>query len=93
MPEGGGEQRVPGDLAVEVSVDVDEARGDELALGVDFFAAGLLDVADDGDQSVVDGDVSGAGGRAAAVDEESVADDEIVHGCFRCFRCFRYCRC
>ena len=34
------DERVPGDLAVEVGVDVDEARGDEQAVGVDLAVAG-----------------------------------------------------
>ena len=43
---------VPGRLAVVVRVDVDEAGGDDLALGVDLFAAGAGDAADLGDAAV-----------------------------------------
>ena len=69
MPEGRREQRVPGDLAVEVSVDVDKARRDEQAVGVDFFAAEVVDFADGGDDAVVNGDIGLAGRRTGAVDD------------------------
>ena len=36
MPTGRGQVRVPGGLAVVVGVDVDEARGDHQAVGVDL---------------------------------------------------------
>ena len=81
VPEGGGEEGVPGDLAVEVGVDVDEAGGDEFAVGVDFFAAEVVDFADERRRRPSSMATSAlAGGRAGAVDDESVADDEIVHG-------------
>ena len=57
------EQRVPGDLAVEVRVHVDEAGRDERAVGVDRLARGAVDRADLGDDAVGDRDVGGA--RAA----------------------------
>ena len=79
VPEGRREQGVPSDLTVEVGVDVDEARRDEQAGGVDLLSAEVVDFSEGGDDAVVDGDVGLAGGRAGAVDDESVANDEIVH--------------
>ena len=79
VPEGRREQRVPGNLAVEVGVDVDEAGRDQEAVGVDFFAAEVVDFTDRGDDAVVNRDVGLPGRRAGAVDDESVADYEIVH--------------
>ena len=43
------DDRVPGDLAVEVGVDVDEPGRDQEAVGVDLPGAPLVDVADRGD--------------------------------------------
>src|SRR5690606_7336674 len=50
---------VPGGLAVIVGVDVDEAGGDECAVGVDLPGAVRLDPSDGGDAVAVDGDVGG----------------------------------
>ena len=76
------EQRVPGDLAVVVRVDVDEAGRDEHAVGVDRPARRRRRraVADLGDHAVVDRDVGRRGRRAGAVDDRAAADHEIVHG-------------
>ena len=56
------------------------SRRDEQAVGVDFLAAQIVDFSDGGDDAVVNGDVGLTGRGAGAVDDESVADDEIVHG-------------
>ena len=78
------EQRVPGDLAVVVGVDVDEARRDQQAVGVDVRRAAASSsspgVADLGDAAVVDGDVGGPGVGTGAVDQRAAADHELVHG-------------
>ena len=79
MPEGRREQRITGDLAIEVGVDIDEAGSDQQAVGVDFLAPEVVDFADGGDNAVVNGDIGLAGRRAGTVDDESVADDKIVH--------------
>ena len=51
---------VPRRLAVVVGVDVDEPGRDEGAVGVELAAAAPVDVADGGDDAVVDGDVGRA---------------------------------
>ena len=79
MPEGWRQQRIPRDLAVEVRVDVDESGRDQETLGVDLLAAEIVDLADGGDDAVVDGDICQSGSGAGAVDDLSVADNEIVH--------------
>src|SRR3546814_2742047 len=48
---------VPGGLAVVVGVDVDEAGGDECAVGVYLPCAGLFAPPDGPDADAVDGDV------------------------------------
>ena len=53
-PDDGAEALVPGRLAVIVRVDVDEARRDDEALGVDLLAARAGDAADRGDAAVLD---------------------------------------
>ena len=80
VPERRREQRVPGDLPVEVGVDVDEAGGDEQAVGVDLFTAAVGHFADDRDEPVIDRDISVSGRRTGAVDDESVADYQVMHG-------------
>ena len=78
------EQLVPRGLAVVVRVDVDEARRDERAVGVDLVAGRAVDRADLGDDAVGDGDVGRAGRRARAVDDRPPSDHQIVHPCPPC---------
>ena len=79
VPARGGEQLVPGGLAVVVGVDVDEARGDERPVGVDLPSGRAVDATDIGDDAVGDGHVGGAEWRAGAVGDGSPADHQIVH--------------
>ena len=72
---------VPGGLAVVVGVDVDPARRDQPALGVDLAAGGALDLAGRGDDAAVDGDVTGPDGPARSVGDGAAPDDQVVHGC------------
>ncbi len=80
MPGRWREFSVPGRLTVIVGVDVDEAGRDEEAARVDLILAGRCDLADGGDDAVVDGDIALEGRRAGAIDNGAVADDEVVHG-------------
>ena len=52
VPARAGAQRVPEHLGVHVGVAVDEAGGDDVALGVDLVGAPLPDAADGGDAPV-----------------------------------------
>ena len=76
----GTERRVPEHLRVVVRVDVDEARADDVAGGVEHARA-VEAVADLGDHAVGDRDVGRRAGRAGAVDERAAADDDVCgHG-------------
>ena len=70
-------------LRVVVRVDVDEARREHRAVGVDLGLAPLVDPADLGDHLVADGDVGGVRRQAAAVDDGRAPYDEIrtAHAC------------
>ncbi len=57
VPARGLQVRIPGGLAVIVGVDVDEARRDQHALGVDLFGALPAHLADGGDLAVLHRDV------------------------------------
>ena len=70
---------VPEHLRVVVRVDVDEARRDDLALGVDRARRLLVDVADRRDPAVADSDVGDPAGRTRAVDDRATADDHVEH--------------
>src|SRR5262249_1483208 len=72
--------RVPEELAVVVRVQVDEARREGKAAGVDFRRATLGGSADGRDFPARHGEVAAAGRRTGAVDEEGVTNDEVGHG-------------
>src|SRR6185369_7028416 len=69
------------DEVVGVGVDVNEARRDDQASGVDRLG-GLpaRDAADRGDPAIFDADVLSRRGAAAAIDDEAAADHEVVAG-------------
>ena len=65
-----------------MGVGVDEAGRDHVALGVDLFPGRAGQLADVGDAPVDDADIGLITGQAGAVDDGSVADQEIKgHGC------------
>ncbi len=69
---------LPGDLAVVVGVDVDEAGRDDAALGVDLLGAARGDApADRRDPPAGNGDVGFEGRAAGPVDDEAAANDQI----------------
>ena len=78
VPARRGDDRVPEDLCVEVGVDVDEARRDQTAVGVDRPVRRPVDAADGGDAVARDRHVGPRGLAAAAVDERSIPDHEVV---------------
>src|SRR5437879_11519115 len=58
---------------------VDEARSDDAALGIDFaLGMGLAQVANLGDSFAADSDVSRIPGISGAIDNATVADDDVV---------------
>ena len=80
VPRRRGQQRIPADLAVVVSVDVDEAGGDQQSFGVDGPASGRpREIADLGDDAVVHGDICRPLRSSRPVDEIAATDNEVVH--------------
>ena len=71
-------ERVPEDLRVHVGVAVDEAGGDDQAVGVDDLARALADAPDGGDAAVAHGDVGAMARQAGAVDQHAVLDQQVV---------------
>ena len=76
---------VPRGLPVVVGVDVDEAGGDDGAVGVDAAAglpdAGAVAVADRADSVAVDGHVGPPGRRPGPVDDGCAGDHQVMgHG-------------
>ena len=80
VPTRGGDPRIPGDLRVVVRVHVDEAGGEQATVGIDGAGAHAAAARcfDGGDDVAVDRDVGVPAGRTAAIDQEGVANDEIV---------------
>ena len=70
---------VPHDLRVVVGVDVDEAGDDDRALGVDDAPRRLVEAALGDDPPIADADVGAVAGKAAAVDDGAVLDEEVEH--------------
>ena len=81
MSRRGREAVVPGDLAVILGVDVDEARRHRETLGVDLLAACAFDAAHGGDPAVLNGNVGLARLGSGAIDHGAVAHHQIVLGC------------
>ena len=80
VDRGGGEDVIPGDLAVVMGVDVDEARRDGAAIGVERLARGAGDVSDRDDLVVLDRDIAAEARGAGAVDDGAVGDEQVGHG-------------
>ena len=82
MPGDRGHVRIPADLGVEVRVQIDEARRDGLPAGVDFLAPVAGNFAHGGDGVAIDGNVAFERRAAGAIDDDTVANYEIVRqGC------------
>ena len=79
------ELRVPRGLAVVVRVHVDEARGDQQAVGVDGLARRAVDPPELGDPPVTHRDVAGERLPSESVDDGAAADHEVMHGGPPCF--------
>ena len=77
VPARGLQVRIPGRLAVIMGVDVDEARRDQQALGVDLLGGAAGHLADGGDLAVLHGDVGLVQRSAGAVGQSAAAHDQI----------------
>src|SRR5690606_32494248 len=71
--------RIPGRLPVIMGVDVDKARRDNLAAGVDLFATGAQIGAHRGNSVTLDRDIGNEGSGARAIDDRAAANYQIVH--------------
>ena len=81
VPARAGSERIPGDLRVHVGVPVDEARGDDLPLGIDLFTGARPNAADAGDAALQDPHIGAVTSKARSVDDGAVLDHEVVlHG-------------
>ena len=78
VPAGGAADRVPGQLGVQVGVDVDEAGGHDQPIGVDLAPCRALGAPDLDYAVTVDDHVGGPGRSAGAVDDGPTADYQIV---------------
>src|SRR4029077_19005560 len=67
----------PGDLAVIVSVDVDEPWRDQFASGVDLILASSRNLADFGNTAACDGDIGFEQFAALAIGNVAAADHEV----------------
>jgi hypothetical protein len=64
-----------------MGLDVDEARGDGEARGIDGFASGPFDGRSDRCNSpILDRDVGGHTRAAAAVEHKAAVDQDVMHG-------------
>src|SRR5689334_18588658 len=67
----------PDGLTVIVGVNVDKARRDDVALGVDFLIAAAREWADGGDPAILYGVVDLAGCGSDSIDQSSASQNEI----------------
>ena len=79
VPARGRKERVPADLAIVVGVNVDPARRDQQASGIDFTGSSARHHADCGDHVAVDRYIGHPARRASAIDHGSIADYDIMH--------------
>jgi len=78
MPARQGAVRVPEQLRVVVRVQIDEAGGDDEAVGVhDARTLVGIDMADFGDDARTYADVGPVAGNPSSIDDGSILDDEV----------------
>jgi hypothetical protein len=80
-PERGGrrQHRVPGDLRVIMGVQVDDAGHQREPAGIDDVGCGIAELANRGDASVADRNVSADRVVPEPIDHGSAADHEVMH--------------
>ena len=62
-----------------MGVDIDPAGRHQMALGVDIAPPRTQRAAHGADMGAVDGQIADMAGRAGAVDDGAVANDQVVH--------------
>src|SRR5262245_20468287 len=78
MPTRRGEQGVPKNLRVVVSMYINKTRRHRAAIGVDDFTRIAADLPDRDDATILDRNVSGVTIRTGPVDNASVFDQQVV---------------
>ena len=78
VPADGCHQWIPTDLGVQVRVEIDETRGYHMTLCIDLFLAFPLDLADGGNQTVINCEITRDGLGACAVDNVSISNNDVV---------------
>jgi hypothetical protein len=74
-------------------MDIDEAGGDDQAVGIDLASRGARDIADRSDFAILDRDFAPTQCRAGAVADKRVPDQQIVwHVQFLTSDCTRFAR-
>ena len=87
VPRGDGQHAIPDDLGIVMGVDVDEARRDRLATGIDDLVGAARCCAEGDDAAVANAEFAVHGRTAGTVVEHGVGDLQIVgisavgHGC------------
>ena len=79
MPTRGGQVIVPGHLAIEVSMDIDESRGDHKPIGVDHATSGSVDPTHLSDHPFGKCHVGRAASGAGTVDDGAPAYHDVMH--------------
>src|SRR5262249_23332653 len=75
----------PGDMAVVMGVDIDEARRHQPARRIDLFLTPALDRADGGDLAALHRAIAGKPRPSRPIDDRALADDKVElhgHSCF-----------
>src|SRR5579862_8411267 len=81
VPRRDGQHAVPHHLRIVMRVDVDEARGDDAAAGIERLGSSPGDLAEGSDLAGADADIARLAGCSGAIDYGAADDLEIVlHG-------------
>ena len=82
VPGGAGHQRVPGDLGIVVGMRINKPRSQHQAVGIDFLLGRLaIALPHRGNQAVFDRHITVEAGRARAVADTGVFNNQVVHEC------------
>ena len=80
VPARGRNERIPHGLAVVMGVNVDPAGRDQKPRRLDLALTGPLLAADSGDTATVDRHIARKRRLAAAIDDLTAANDDVIHG-------------
>ena len=78
VPTRAGTKRVPEHLRIHMRVPINEARGDDVSLGIDLAIALGVDPPHPPYSIADDSDVGSIGGQTGSIDDRAIADYEVV---------------